>query len=328
MGSRGPRPKTEDEWQQEVNALAPSGVVCMDSYVNSTTPLRFGHTCGAEWQHSPADWRRSPDCPVCRKREGHRYVQRPNRFSTEYFQERLNETHGNGAFTVLGNCARNTEKTRVRHNACGHEWDASPATMIRRGGPSGCPRCNPARRQKSQEDFLSAVRSAVQDEYIPQSTYSGTNNYVTMRHAVCGHEWQVTPNNFLTQGTRCPLCVSVRISRQARSVYMQLRELDVGPIELEKRFEGGPISPGGRPLFFDFWLPEARALIEVDGQQHEHGWWAHRRNGNTAAIIRGRDNDGIKNAWASANNIPLLRLRWDDRNYKDTLCQWIASLRA
>ena len=242
MGSRGPKPKTEDEWQQEVAALAPPGVVCMDSYVNSTTPLRFSHTCGSEWRRSPVDWRRSPDCPVCRRNEGHRCVQRPNRFSTEYFQERLNETHGNGSFIVLGSCTRNTEKTRVRHGACGHEWDASPATMIRRINPSGCPRCNPARQQKSQEDFLAAVRSVAQEEYVPQSVYNGTNNYVVMRHVVCGHEWQVTPNNFLTQGTRCPLCVSVRISKQARSVYMQLRELDVGPIELEKRFEEGPTS--------------------------------------------------------------------------------------
>ena len=328
MGLRGPKPKTEEEWQQEVAAVAPSGVTCIDVYVNSTTPLRFRHTCGAEWRRSPADWRRSPNCPDCRKEEGHRRVQRPNRFSAEYFQERLNETHGNGTFTVLSDCTRNTEKARVRHNACGHEWDANPATMIRRISPSGCPGCNPARQRKSQEAFLEAIRSVAQDEYIPMSLYSGTNSYVTMRHVTCGHEWQVTPNNFLSQGTRCPLGGSVRISKLARSVYMQLRELDIGPIELEKRFEEGPVSLAGRPLFFDFWLPTLCALIEVDGQQHEHGWWAHRRNGNTTAIARGRENDRIKNDWVAANKIPLLRLRWDDRNYKDTLCQWIASLQA
>ena len=326
MGSRGPKPKTEEMWQREVAELAPDGVTCVDAYINSTTPLRFRHTCGAEWRRSPADWRRLPDCPECRRAEGRRRVQRPSRFSTEYFQERLDKIHGSGEFVVLGSCASNLDKTLVRHNACGHEWEASPATMIRRTNPSGCPGCNPARRKKSQDDFISSVRAAVRDEYVPQSPYAGTNSYVTMRHVSCGHEWQVTPNNFLSQGTRCPLCVSVRISRQARDVYVQLRELRVGSIELEKRFDGGPMSASNRPLFFDFWLPAIGVLIEVDGQQHEQGWWAHRKNGDTTAIARGRDNDRIKNEWATAHGIPLLRLRWNDRNYKDTLCQWLASL--
>lgn len=327
MGSRGPKPKTEEAWQREVAALAPEGVTCLDGYVNSTTPLRFRHTCGAEWRRNPADWRRSPACPACRKAEGHRQVSRPNRFSAIYFQERLDEAHGADQFTVLGTCESNLEKTLVRHAACGHEWEASPATMIRRTNPSGCPACNPARRKKSQEEFLRAVREVVQEEYRPQTSYNGTNNYVTMRHETCGHEWQVTPNNFLNQGIRCPLCVSVRISKQARSVYMALRELDVGPVELEKRFPNGPSSPTGRPLFFDFWVPSLGAIIEVDGRQHDDGWWALRRTGDRAAIERARENDRLKNEWAAASQIPLLRLRWNDRNYKDTLCQWLASLR-
>ena len=327
MGLRGPKPKTNADWKEEVARLAPNGVVCTDDYVTSNTPLTFTHTCGHSWKRSPADWRRSPDCPRCRSLDGHRQVSRPSRFSLKYFQQRLEEVHGARVYTALSSPASNTDKTLVRHDLCGHEWMATPATLIRRHNPSRCPACNPAHQKKLHTEFLQDVHAQAGSQYIVLSEYSGINEYVTMRHEPCGHEWRVTPNKFLLDGTRCPLCVSVRISKRAREVYATLKDAGY-QIELEKQFSDGPKSEAGRGLFFDFWLPEFNALVEVDGRQHEEGWWQHRQQGNNAAIQRVQYNDREKDRWAHERGIPLLRLHWRDTTFKETVQQWLISLQA
>jgi hypothetical protein len=56
------------------------------------------------------------------------------------------------------------------------------------------------------------------DQYEVVGEYRGANIPILMRHVACGHEWEVTPNNFVNGHTRCPVCSKPRNSKYARRV--------------------------------------------------------------------------------------------------------------
>lgn len=66
-------------------------------------------------------------------------------------------------------------------------------------------------KQRTHEEFLSLVNDLVDNEYTVLTKYSNSKNKVLMRHNICGHEWNVSPIEFIggknRKGTRCPICV-------------------------------------------------------------------------------------------------------------------------
>jgi len=77
-------------------------------------------------------------------------------------------------------------------------------------------------------------------------------------------------------------------------------------------------SRKGRALVFDFFMPELGLLIEADGKQHSdvsHKWYS-----KDLAF-----NDQDKNAWASKNNLTLLRipytLRYTNESIQEAILQ-------
>jgi hypothetical protein len=49
------------------------------------------------------------------------------------------------------------------------------------------------------------------DEYRVIGTYTGNKNKITMTHLKCGCNFDVTPNNFLSKYSRCPICCNRKI---------------------------------------------------------------------------------------------------------------------
>jgi len=60
-------------------------------------------------------------------------------------------------------------------------------------------------RKKTQEEFVKEVYDLVGDEYTVLGEYITANTKIRMRHNTCGHEYEVTPSNFITRD-RCPNC--------------------------------------------------------------------------------------------------------------------------
>ena len=60
----------------------------------------------------------------------------------------------------------------------------------------------------THEEFEQRVYDAVGDGYTALSKYITAMGYVLMKHNECGHEWKITPNNFVNIGQRCPHCAN------------------------------------------------------------------------------------------------------------------------
>ena len=66
--------------------------------------------------------------------------------------------------------------------------------------------------RKTHEQFIAEVDYAVGDEYSILSQYLGQNEYVKIKHNVCGHIYDVKPKGFLRKDKpqRCQKCANSR----------------------------------------------------------------------------------------------------------------------
>ena len=122
----------------------------------------------------------------------------------EEFLSRLQTKFEGRLVVVEGKYINNQTPVKVHCNACGLERPARPNRLLTEKGAC-CPRCSGKERQTT-ETFQQRVTAAAGPKYEVTSEYAGVNRHVRMKHTTCGHEWNVTPSNFLHVGTRCPKC--------------------------------------------------------------------------------------------------------------------------
>ena len=103
-------------------------------------------------------------------------------------------------------------------------------------------------------------------------------------------------------------------SKGEEKIISLLIEMQI-PFITQKQFETCLSPETGRPLRFDFYLPEQHILIEYDGIQHYQyqttGWNVKERYDNTIKL------DKYKNQWCEENNIPLIRIPYTEYNNID-----------
>ena len=179
-------------------------------------------------------------------------------------------------YTFLEEYVNNKVKLKVRHNICGNIYDVRPNDFLSRG--RRCPKCSMKKRvkalnaeipRKKNEDFLKEIESICQGEYTFLEEYVNNKVKLKVRHNICGNIYDVRPNDFL-QGYRCPFCSSSRNSVRANLVSKFLKDNQI-PHKVEFRLPKlSKLHRGkkGNFLRFDFYLPELKLIIEIDGQQH------------------------------------------------------------
>jgi len=74
------------------------------------------------------------------------------------------------------------------------------------------------RKKKTTEQYKKEIYQLVVDEYSILGVYINSITNIETRHNICGHEWGISPNNFLA-GNRCPNCAS-----NAKFTYNEVKE--------------------------------------------------------------------------------------------------------
>ena len=133
-----------------------------------------------------------------------------------------------------------------------------------------------------------------------QTTY--INNHTKVKIICPEHgEFSQTPNDHLG-GAGCPNCFK---SKGEINVRNFLEKNNVLYIQ-EKRFDYCKYK---NTLPYDFYLPEHNILIEYDGIQH---FEPIKYFGGEEALISAQLRDKIKTDYAIANNIKLIRIRYNE----------------
>lgn len=189
--------KTDEQFKQEVYDLVGDEYVFVEDYINTGTKIRVLHReCGKFYEVSPNKFLNGRRCPHCKgKRLSKIFARTQEEFESEI------EDIGNGEYTVLGEYVNAHTRIDIRHDVCGEVFEYRPYSIL---GGQKCMGCYSTNR-KSHSYFLKEVFELVGDEYTVLTEYKNNKEKVTLRHEVCGHVYDVTPNSF-TGGRRCPPC--------------------------------------------------------------------------------------------------------------------------
>ncbi|MDD4089693.1 MAG: hypothetical protein PHP29_08385 [Tissierellia bacterium] len=131
---------------------------------------------------------------------------------------------------------------------------------------------------------------------------------------ICGDEYAVCPNHFVSHGSRCPNCSK---SKGELKISEILNTYNVS-YNLQQPFDG-LIGLGNGLLTYDFYLKDKyNLLIEYQGEQHDHYIEVFHRT--YADFERQQEHDKRKRQYAKDNNINLLEIwYWDFENIEEIL---------
>ncbi|MDF2700953.1 MAG: hypothetical protein K0Q49_2517 [Haloplasmataceae bacterium] len=177
-----------------------------------------------------------------------------------------------------------------------------------------CPYCNKKGYNRNTESFKQEIDEITNGEYELLSEYITMNDYVLIKHKECGHEWNITPHNFLDGGNRCPVCNKSKGEQKIKEY------LDTRNIFYDREFIFDDLFGDYFPLRFDFAIfkdnenNKLKYLIEYDGEFHYIPVMGQQR------LETQQRYDGYKNEYCQKNNIKLIRIPyWDFDNIEEIL---------
>lgn len=261
--------------------------------------------CGNQWDATPAKLLCGRGCPECAKtNRGLKSRKKYDDFDAEVAKI-------NPKIEVLSNYIKTTEHVKVRCKECGNVWNILPGNIF---NGKGCPICkrveNGLRCRSTHEEFLEKL-SNVNNTVILLSQYETSITKVKCQCKICGSEFEATPQSLLS-GRKCPHCASSSAEIKTKTI------LDNWHINYEKPYRYDDLRGiGGRPLSYDFYLPDYNLLIECQGGQHDHPVECF---GGEKQFEIQQEHDKRKREYAKSHNIPLLEIwYWDFSNIEDIL---------
>ena len=133
--------------------------------------------------------------------------------SQQEAERRVKALH-NGEYTLQSKFINSKSPITLKHN-CGLIYELKSAKVFMTEDGGKCPVCarSTATRGEvmTEEIFLKRFNEQVANEYTYLGGFKKYKEYVQIRHDVCGHEYQVTPQMLLgVKQRRCPKCGNAR----------------------------------------------------------------------------------------------------------------------
>ena len=199
------RKKTSEQFAKEMESINPS-IELIGVYVASSERILVRcKECGYEWEPVAAELSRGRGCPKCKGKVP---------LQTAEFIERMQKV--NASIEITGEYVRSNEKIGCRCLICGHEWSASPNSLLR---GHGCPKCadiaNGARRRKTHEQYVAELAVANPDITV-LGHYENSAKPVMVKCKTCGHIWSPIARSILNTGQGCPVCSQARAVAKRR----------------------------------------------------------------------------------------------------------------
>lgn len=235
------------------------------------------------------------------------------RLGTDEFVNRARQVHGDNYDYSKVEYISNLVPVSIlckKHGA----FSQAPSKHI--DAKQGCPSC--ANRDMNLEKFVERSRAIHGEKYdYSRAVYLGARRKIAIICPKHGEFDQVAHNHMV--GIGCAKCVDSLNSRGSQSIEAWVQNNQIS-YEREKVFDDLKSSHNSRyKLRWDFFLPDLRALIEFDGQQHfqPNALW-----GGVRAFKRLQANDAQKNEWALKNNYHLVRIRFDQVEEIETILNY------
>ena len=197
--------KTIDDLKKELIEKNPS-IELVGDYLGTHTNTKFHcKKCGNEWYAMPNNVLHGHGCPTCARE---RTISAKKK-SNSMFLSQLSTI----APTIipLEDYTAARDKIKCKCKECGHEWRATPDSLLR---GHGCPKCGIKKcslsKTKTHSNFIEELR-LVNPNIELLEEYTGSNNKILCKCKVCGHVWNASPGR-LIRDRGCPKCGLIRRS--------------------------------------------------------------------------------------------------------------------
>ena len=301
--------KSQQQFEREVKEDGNGEYEVLGEYVRAKTKVKLKHKeCGHTWKVTPTSFLyHGTRCPKCAHKKTH-----------EEFVEEIEEKYGN-EYRVLGKYISSREKIKVKHTTCGTIWDVNPSSIL---SSSCCPTCGrekaDQKRTKTHDEFVNDVYNQVDDEYSVVGHYDEVLKPIKMRHNICGFEWKILPNNFLSVGNRCPKCADQIYSQGEKRVgefleknnieYERQYSLDGCKHKKKLRFDFAIFERSDNDILFDRYINK---VIEYNGKQH---YESVEHFGGKEKYEERKKRDKIKRDYCDKYNIPMLVISYKNKD--------------
>lgn len=240
----GKKRKTTSQFKEEIYNIYGNEYTVLGEYKNAKTKIEVRHEkCGTVYSVVPDSLLRGNGCMLCSGSK---------KKTTESYKKELYDIVGS-EYSLVGEYVKATQKVKIRHNSCGHEWYAIPRTLT--VYKSGCPVCNVRKVERDTQWMIDKIKEVTNGEYETESEYTGIACRIKVKHLVCGHVYETNPNTIINSKSGCPACNLSRGETEIR------RYLDKNGIKFVKEYK---IKKDKKR--YDFKV--GNVLIEFDGEQH------------------------------------------------------------
>lgn len=306
------RNKGNEKYIHEVFEQVGNEYTVLSEYINDRTPITLiHHTCGNQITMQAGSFIRGTRCKKC----SFKILGEKNRKTHDDFVLEVKSLVGN-EYTVVGQYEMNKSKIEIRHNTCDQTWFPTANNFLR---GSRCDHCF-GKHTKTTEKFKCEVFELVGNEYSVLGEYEKSLKGIEMIHNDCGYIWNPRPNDFLSNGSRCPICSNLGESKGVQRI-IQFFEASGIDYKREVRFKD---CRNIKPLPFDFMLKVNGdiLLVEYDGQQH---FIANRAWGGEKTLRETQKRDKIKTNYCIANKIALIRIPYWDYDETEAILEKVLS---
>ena len=272
-------------------------------YIDTETKVKIlCNTCNNIFEQKPKYHLARRGCLKC----SYRTRAKTRTKSMDFFLEEAKKIHGDRYNYDLVEYYNAVTKVKIRCNICNNIFEQVPYSHLQEARCRKCSNILLHNKYKSnKEDFIYKANNKHGNKYnYDLVEYISSRIKVKISCNKCKKIFEQTPNTHL-RGRGCPKCNE---SKGENKIAKYLSDKNIRYTR-NKIFKTLKDKSYLRP---DFYLEEFNLLIEYDGRGHFEPCFSSILEEKQKNLEETQRRDKIKDEWAKANNIPLLRIPyWD-----------------
>ena len=276
-------------------------------YVNAYTKVKIiCKKCNSIFFQAPSHHIRGNGCRICQFNN--------QKYNTEEFILKAEIKHLGKFDYSLVEYVRCDTKVKIKCKTCNDIFEQTPVHHL---AGYGCKNCYIENHYSNTTDFIQKSNIIHQGKYDYRLVeYVKCSMQVKIICKKCNNIFLQIPSGHL-RGYGCPKCNE---SKGENRVAKYLTDNNISFIS-QKTFK---TLRDKRPLKPDFYLDDLNLLIEYDGEFHYKPLIGSTPEIKQKNLEDCQHRDKIKNEWAKANNIPLLRIPyWDFDRIEELIDEFI-----
>lgn len=196
--------------------------------------MLFKCECGEEFETTFSSFKgqNKQQCNKC----GIKIRSRKKKLSYEEVKKFI-EVESDSGCNLLSKEYINNSSKMLLECSCGNKFEVS-FTKFKDRNKRQCNKCSNKNRanklKRTMNEFKKEVYERVGDEYVvvEGEVYVNSKINIRMKHNLCGHIWNVTPDSFLLKSTGCPKCNRPNYYRDTKQFKKEVSTLTNGEYQV------------------------------------------------------------------------------------------------